>query len=82
MRPLSETDMPRSDPILRLLQSVLSSQFERHSPLQKLLCVDVSQGAQGDSATFEKVLDRRHGKLLAERSRSLFRPFPDALKAA
>jgi hypothetical protein len=82
MRPFNETDMPRSDPIRRLPQSAFSSQFERHSPLQKFRCVDVSQGAQGDYATFEKVLDRRHGKDFAEHSSSLFRPFQNLLKAA
>jgi len=36
--------------------------------LLKSLCVDVSQGAQGDFSTFAKVLDRHHGKVFADGS--------------
>jgi len=34
--------------------------------LLKSLCVDVSQGAQGDPPTFGTLLDRHHGKDFAK----------------
>jgi hypothetical protein len=45
------------------------------------LCVDVSQGAQGDFTTFAKLLDRHHGKDFAEGVGAAFRAWKSVLKA-
>jgi hypothetical protein len=49
--------------------------------LPKSLCVDVSQGAQGEFATFAKVLDRHHGKVFAKGVDASFRSWKSVLKA-
>lgn len=45
------------------------------------MCVDVSQGAQGCSPTFAKVLDRHHGKVFAKGVGAAFRPRISSLEA-
>ncbi|MBB4863403.1 hypothetical protein HNP46_002250 [Pseudomonas nitritireducens] len=50
--------------------------------MQKFRCVDVSQGAQGVFSAFEKVLDRRHGKVFAKGVGRSPGCSPDALEAA
>ena len=47
-----------------------------------LLCVDVSQRAQGGLPGFEKTLDRHHGKRFARRFNGLFEDFVEPLKVA
>jgi len=48
--------------------------------LLKSLCVDVSQGAQGEFATFAKVLDCRHGKVFAKGVEAFSKPWESVLK--